>query len=214
MVNATKRAYLAAFALAAMCADVHSFQTTRLSTERTSAKVVTYGYIPSGFTKEQWEKFQKKEKVKKANLGRMGPKGFQSRSMQSFQEALERGEAKHLMPVFNAKEKVAKRQLRQEDIPYMQRGGAWDNSDVKGSKKKRWLDSDKQYASGGFRKEQSVSIFGYGEGLDWTGSKSKRGPESAPGAAAKFAKNYKAPNVNDLKKGGNTEPKKKFFGLF
>lgn len=26
------------------------------------------------------------------NLGRLGPKGFQSRSMQSFQEALERGE--------------------------------------------------------------------------------------------------------------------------
>jgi hypothetical protein len=33
-------------------------------------------------------------------------KGFQSRSFQSFQEALEQGEAAHLMPVFNAKERI------------------------------------------------------------------------------------------------------------
>ena len=59
-----------------------------------------YEYIPSGFTKESWKKFQAKEaQKKKKNLGRMGPKGFQSRSFQSFQEALERGEAAHLMPV-------------------------------------------------------------------------------------------------------------------
>lgn len=44
-------------------------------------------------------------------------KGFQSRSFQSFQEALERGEAKHLMPVMNAKQRVAKGELRKEDIP-------------------------------------------------------------------------------------------------
>ena len=52
----------------------------------------------------------------------MGPKGFKSRSMQSFQEALERGEAEHLLPVFNAKQKIASGQLKEEDIPYMQRG--------------------------------------------------------------------------------------------
>ena len=98
----------------------------------------------------------------------------------------------------------------------MQRGGAWDNSDVKGAKKKRWLGSDKDYASGGFKKEQSVSIFGYGEGLDWTGSRVRsRPPESAPGAAPKFGKNYKAPNVKDIKKkSGGEEKKKGFFGLF
>ena len=94
----------------------------------------------------------------------------------------------------------------------MQRGGAWDNSDVKGAKKAKWLSSDKEYANGGYRKEQSVSIFGYGEGLDWTGKRGRTGPsESVMGAAPKFAKNYKAPNVNDWK---NEEPKKKFFGLF
>ena len=47
----------------------------------------------------------------------MGPKGFKSRSFQSFQESLERGEAAHLLPVFNAKEKIARGELRPEDIP-------------------------------------------------------------------------------------------------
>lgn len=64
------------------------------------------GYIPSGFTKESYEKFKQAEAAKKKkNLGRMGPKGFKSRSFQSFQEALERGETTHLMPVMNAKER-------------------------------------------------------------------------------------------------------------
>jgi hypothetical protein len=94
----------------------------------------------------------------------------------------------------------------------MQRGGSWDNKDVKGAKKVRWSRSDKDYASGGYRKEQSVSIFGTGQGLDWTGSKGRAGPESAMGAAPKFGKNYKAPKVGDLKK--DSGEKKKFFGLF
>lgn len=73
-----------------------------------STSTALYGYIPSGFTKESYEKFKKEEAAKKKkqqNLGRLGPKGFQSRSFQSFQEALERGEAAHLMPVLNAKER-------------------------------------------------------------------------------------------------------------
>jgi hypothetical protein len=95
----------------------------------------------------------------------------------------------------------------------MQRGGKWDNSDVKGAKKSRWLSSDKEYAGGGFKKEQSVSVFGKGEGLDWSGNRSRMGPsESIPGAAPKFAKNYKAPNANDLR--GDTKPNEKWFGLF
>ena len=94
----------------------------------------------------------------------------------------------------------------------MQRGGAWDNSDVKSAKKKRWLNSDKDYASGGYKKEQSVSIFGNGDGLDWTGKRSRSGPsESIPGAAPKFGRNYKAPKIDDIK---NDKPKKKLFGLF
>ena len=79
-----------------------------------------FGYVPSGFTPEQYKKFKEEEakkKIAKKNLGGLGPKGFKSRSFQSFQEALERGEAEHLMPVFNAKEKVRKGILKVEDIP-------------------------------------------------------------------------------------------------
>jgi hypothetical protein len=94
---------------------------------------------------------------------------------------------------------------------YMQRGGSWDNSDVKGAKKKKWLSSDKEYNKGGYKKEQSVSILGTGEGLDWTGSRARSRPsESIPGGAPKFGRNYKAPNVKDIKK--KDGEKKGFFG--
>ena len=207
---------VAASALAAP-AGVAAFQSSAVPSASAPASpfspTALHEYIPAGFTPEQWKKFKGKEadKKRKQNLGRMGPKGFKSRSFQSFQEALEKGEATHLMPVFNAKQRVAKGELKQEDIPYMQRGGSWDNTDVRGAKKVAWLKSDKEYASGGFKKEQSVSIFGYGEGLDWTGKKKREGPR--PGemriTAQKLGKNYKAPNVNDMKK-----EKKGPFGLW
>lgn len=87
---------------------------------------------------------------------------------------------------------------------------------MKGAKKIRWLSSDKEYANGGYKKEQSVSIFGNGQGLDWTGSRSRSGPESVPGRQIPFPKNYKAPTVSSLKvpKSKDEQPKKKFFGLF
>jgi hypothetical protein len=76
-------------------------------------------YVPDGFTPESYKKFKEQEAKKKQQdgLGRMGPKGFQSRSMQSFQQALERGEATHLMPVFNSKDKLARGEIRPEDVP-------------------------------------------------------------------------------------------------
>lgn len=207
----------AAFAVLAVIVAVDAFSSSTMQTSRQSS-TISFAYVPDGFTPESYRKFKEEERKKLANknLGKLGPRGFQSRSMQSFQEALERGEAAHLMPVFNAKEKVAKGLIKVEDIPYMQRGGAWDNSDVKGAKKKRWLESDKSYAAGGYKKEQSVSIFGIGDGLDWTGTKSRRGPESAMGAPSKFSKNYKAPNVYEMKgvKVEDEKPKKKLFGLF
>ena len=49
----------------------------------------------------------------------------------------------------------------------MQRGGSWDNSDIKGAKKKRWLKEDKEYDE---RAAQSASIFG-GENLPWNQKK-------------------------------------------
>ena len=205
--------FLAAVVYAAGFAD--AFQKATPSTTQVAASrsaTALYVYIPSGFTKESWAKFQEKEAKQKhaKNLGRMGPKGFQSRSMQSFQEALERGEAAHLLPMFDAKERLRKGEIKKEDIPYMQRGGAWDDSDVKGAKKKNWLSSDKDYASGGFRKSQSVSILGEGGGLDWTGEKEKTGPVQG----VKFGKNYKFPTVTQMKGGVTEKPKKKMFGFF
>ena len=174
------------------------------------------GYVPDGFTPAQWKEYQAKEKKKnetKKNLGGLGPKGFKSRSFQSFQEALERGEAEHLLPVENAKERLRKGELKLEDIPYMQRGGSWDNSDVKGAKKLRWNKEDREYARGGYKKEQSVSIFGKGAGLDWTGTQQRQGPPpSAMGKAPAWNKGYKAPTVRDFQ--SDDKPKKKFFGLF
>jgi hypothetical protein len=102
----------------------------------------------------------------------------------------------------------------------MQRGGSWDNSDVKGAKQKKWLSSDKSYSGGGFKKEQSVSVFGFGAGLDWSGKRGRTGPESALGEAPKFAKNYKAPNVKQFKKKnvkddkGDEKKKGGLFGMF
>ena len=208
---------------AILAASASAFQQPATTTQHISrgSSTALFEYIPSGFTKESWAKFKAKEKAKKdelakKNLGRLGPKGFQSRSFQSFQEALERGEATHMMPVMFAEERVKKGELKIEDIPYMQRGGNWDNSDIKGAKKVRWLNSDKEYAAGGYKKEQSVSIFGYGGGLDWTGTKEREGPAAGMSSIkpGKFSKNYKAPNVADIKAGKTEQPKKKLFGLF
>jgi hypothetical protein len=150
-------------ALAAVL-GVQSFSSSSLATSRSSATQAD-AYVPSGFTPESYKKFKEQEAKKaKKNLGGMGPRGFKSRSFQSFQEALEKGEAGHMMPMFNSKAKLKSGEIKMEDIPYMQRGGSWDNSDVKGAKKVKWLGSDKEYSSGGFKKEQSVSVWGYGEG--------------------------------------------------
>jgi len=202
-------------------AAVTAFQAPVPATSSARVSTSLYEYIPSGFNKASWAKFKGTEKKKKddqakKNLGRMGPKGFQSRSFQSFQEALERGETAHLMPVENAKERIRKGELKPEDIPYMQRGGNWDNTDLKGSKKVKWLSSDKEYAEGGFKKEQSVSVFGFGKGLDWTGKRDREGPLMNP-KPGKFAKNYKAPTVaqlKGLKDESELKPKKKMFGMF
>lgn len=105
------------------------------------------GYVPSGMSPEQWRKLQQKENKVKATkkFGAYGPQTFQSRSLQSFQTDLESGKAGHLMPMFNAKDKLKKGAIKQQDIPYMQRGGNWDDSDVKGAKEKVHNEYDKKY---------------------------------------------------------------------
>jgi hypothetical protein len=106
--------------VATTLATSSAFQTPRPSPRCTTTQL--HEYIPSGFTKDSWAAFKAKEKKAKddqikKNLGRVGPKGFKSRSFQSFQEALERGEATHMMPVEFAKERLAKGEIKMEDIP-------------------------------------------------------------------------------------------------
>ena len=122
---------------------------------------------------EQYSKIKAadKQKVTGKNLGALGPRGFKSRSMQSWQEAYERGETGHSIAPFGYREKLKNGELKKADVPYMVRGGSWDNSDVRGGKRQRWLKSDREYARGGYKKEQSVSILGGGAGFDWTGSR-------------------------------------------
>lgn len=138
---------------------------------------------------EEYRRLLNKEKTEqsKKKFGAFGPQTFRSRSLQSFQQDLEKGQAGHLMPVFNAKEKVKKGQIRPEDVPYMQRGGSWDDSDIKGAKKKQWNETDKKYNQAGSRFR-----------LDWSGTQQRTGPSAAQAA----------------KKKGNEPPPKKRFGLF
>lgn len=138
-------------------------------------------------TPEQWKKLKQKEQASKAGkkFGAYGPQSFQSRSMQAFQTDLEKGKANHLLPVFNAKERIKKGELKVEDIPYMQRGGAWDNSDVGGAKKKQWSAVDKTYKAN----EAPATP-------DWLGNVQRKGPQP---------KNQKTEQA---------KPTKKLFGLF
>ena len=104
---------------AVILGQASAFQTAPVPSTRFISDSSLYGYVPDGFTKESYAKFKEEEKKKaaKQNLGGVGPRGYRSRSMQSFQEALERGEAAHLMPVENAKEKLARGEIKLEDIP-------------------------------------------------------------------------------------------------
>jgi hypothetical protein len=91
---------------------VQSFSSSSLATSR-SSPTQAYAYIPSGFTPESYKKFKEQEAKKaKKNLGGLGPRGFKSRSFQSFHEALDKGEAAHMMPVFNSKQKLKSGEIK------------------------------------------------------------------------------------------------------
>lgn len=74
------------------------------------------------------------------------------------------------MPVMNAKKLVKEGKIKDEDVPYMQRGGSWDNSDLKTAKKIQWNEDDKKY--------QDVEKKPFWAATDWSG----RGPRSSPAA--------------------------------
>ena len=137
-------------------------------------------------SKEQYQKLKQKEAAAKQskNFGAFGPQSFKSRSLQAFQQDLEKGKATHLMPVMNAKKLVKEGKLKEEDIPYMQRLGSWDNSDLGGGKKKKGNASDAKYKSSDAPSR-----------LDWSGRNQPRGPVQP-------------------KQQQQQQPKKKLFGLF
>ena len=135
---------------------------------------------------EQYRRLRDKEAAEKSKkkFGAYGPQSFKSRSLKSFQTDLEQGKAAHLMPMLDAKKKLAKGQIRQEDIPYMQRLGSWDGSDV--GKKKKWTEDDKKYNQN-YKPNK----------LNWQDG---------------FQANKKT--AETAKAGGKSPPKKGFFGLF
>ena len=132
------------------------------------------GYVPEGLSPAEYQKIKQQDRQKMGkDLGRLGPRGFQSRSMQAWQEAYERGETGHAFAPFGYREKLKKGEIRMEDVPYMVRkNGKWDNSDAGlFARKQKWSKLDRQYAAGGYKKEQSISILGSGPGFNWTGEK-------------------------------------------
>ena len=146
-------------------------------------------------TPEAYAAMKKKEEEarKKKQFGKGGARGFESRSMQSFVAGLERGETKHLFPVNPAKVRTGEIALK--DVPYMQRGGSWTNSDLT-QKKKGWMNTGfgmNAYNDGKAKAQKankydakynavkpSVGIFGDAGALDWTG----RGARAGGGAQA------------------------------
>lgn len=149
--------------------------------------LLSAAYIPDGMTPEQWKQLKEKEQATKAKkkYGAYGPQSFKSRSLQAFQQDLEKGNTNHLLPVFNAKDKIKSGEIKQEDIPYMQRGGSWDNSDVGAAKKKKWSALDKSYKAN----EAPATP-------DWLGNAQRKGPQQKG------------------KKTEQAKPTKKLFGLF
>lgn len=144
-----------------------------------------HGYVPDGLSKEQYDKIKREDASKSAgkNLGALGARGFKSRSMAAWQKAHEKGQASHVFAPIGYRDKLKKGLMKKEDVPYMVRGGSWDNSDVSGARRLKWNKNDVKYAHGGDKKEQSASILGSGPGLDWTGSRphSDKNDKSVPG---------------------------------
>ena len=133
------------------------------------------GYVPDGLSPKEYAAIKAEDRKNLGkDLGRLGPRGFKSRSMQAWQEAFEKGEGGHSFAPFGYREALKKGEIKKEDVPYMVRGGSWDNSDVRGAKRRRWLKTDREYANGGYKKEQSASILGSGTGFAWTGQRNEK----------------------------------------
>lgn len=181
---------LSAFLVAALAGTTQSFAPNasfrRVNIARTSINTSRlHAYVPDGLTPEEYRRIKDKDSQQKKgkDLGRLGPKGFKSRSLQGWQQAFEKGQAAHTFAPVNYKDQVKSGSLRKEDVPYMVRGGEWDNGDVAasgaGDKRLKWSKHDRAYAHGGYKKEQSASLLGSGPGVNWTGKPRSREDDEA-----------------------------------
>lgn len=175
MALSLKLVFLAVFA-ALLCASSYALvapsafagkaviSSSRAATARSG---LSMEYIPDGLTKEAWEAIKAKERQQRKDLGKVGTTRFKSRSFQAWHEA----GGQHLFPVDPNDVKSGK--IKLSEVPYMQRGGAWDDSDLvkkeKGIKVQQWSKTDKMYSTGGERRAQSINIFGTGANLPWQG---------------------------------------------
>jgi len=120
-------AVVAAFAASSpdqVCAFVPSQASSVAAASAETSATALHEYIPSGMSKEQWNKIKNNEKNKNKgkNLGKVGITSFKSRSFSDWQAA----GGKNLFPVDPKKVKDPK------DLPYMQRaGGSADDGDLK-----------------------------------------------------------------------------------
>jgi hypothetical protein len=178
MKNATKISCLLTILVTNPSTNIQAFAPSSFSGRKSSPRLLVAlsagGYVPDGLSPAEYNKIKEADKKKVGkNLGKLGPRGFKSRSMQAWQEAYESGHAGHTFAPIDYKKMMQQGKIKKEEVPYMVRGGSWDNSDVKGAKKLQWSKKDKEYAAGGYKKEQSVSILGSGPGFDWTGTQSR-----------------------------------------
>jgi hypothetical protein len=84
-------AFITAFSLTLAISGAFSFHVIK---KNRVGKI--HSYVPSSLTAEEYMKVKKRDEKKLgSNLGRLGPRGFKSRSMQAWQEAHEQGETTH-----------------------------------------------------------------------------------------------------------------------
>lgn len=147
--------------------------SVNLKTSQRATNSHLQAYVPDGLSKKQYEKIKKAEanKNKGKNLGALGARSFKSRSLEAWQKAHEKGQASHVFAPVGYRDKMKKGLMKKVEVPYMVRGGSWDNSDLPGTRRLPWNKKDVDYAHGGDKKAQSASLLGAGPGLDWTGTR-------------------------------------------
>jgi hypothetical protein len=158
-----------ALLVAALVGTAHSF--VAYSMMSTTHRL--HAYVPDGLPSEEYRRIKDEEarRTRSKDLGRLGPRGFTSRSLRGWQVAFEKGQASHTFAPIKCKDQLQRGLIRKDDVPYMVRGGAWDNGDLGGGRRLKSSPHDREYARGGYKREQSASLLGSGPGLDWTGAR-------------------------------------------